>query len=71
MNMALITGDNQQIRLATLIETAESHYAFATPAYLNSAFPDVQPILFRDWFTSKLNSNLKYRALSYPDADNG
>jgi hypothetical protein len=59
MNMAQITGDNQQTRLATLIETSESHYDFATPAYLNSAFPELQPIEFRAWFISKLNPRLK------------
>jgi hypothetical protein len=52
-----MAGDSlRQPRLATMIETAESHYDFATPAYLNAAFPDIQPITFRDWFISKLNT---------------
>jgi hypothetical protein len=56
--MAQMAGDSlRQPRLATMIETAESHYDFATPAYLNQAFPDILPITFRDWFISKLVSS--------------
>ncbi|KAF1962299.1 NAD(P)-binding protein [Byssothecium circinans] len=51
MTMAQMAGDVlKQRRLATLIETAEGHYDLATPAYLNSAFPDIQPVSFRQWF---------------------
>lgn len=51
MTMAQVAGDVlKQRRLATLIETAESHYDCATPAYLNSAFPDIQPTGFARWF---------------------
>jgi len=59
MTMAQMAGDSiKQPRLATMIETAESHYDFATPAYLNTAFPDLSPISFRNWFSSKRNPRL-------------
>jgi hypothetical protein len=59
MTMAQMAGDSpRQPRLATMIETSESHYDFATPAYLNATFPDLIPITFRDWLTSKLNPRL-------------
>lgn len=55
MTMAQMEGDVlKQRRLAALIETAEGRYDYSTPAYLNSAFPDVQPLPFRHWFQSKL-----------------
>lgn len=50
--MAELAGDGQkQRRLYNLIATAEGRFDFATPAYLNSQFPDIRPIAFRDWFT--------------------
>jgi hypothetical protein len=53
ITMAQMAGDvARQRRLTTLIETAEGHYDCATPAYLNSAFPDVQPMTFQQWFLS-------------------
>lgn len=54
MTMAQIQGDVlRQRRLATLIETAEGHYDYANPAYLNTMYPEVQPTSFRSWFSSK------------------
>ncbi|CAI6332742.1 unnamed protein product [Periconia digitata] len=51
MTMAQMAGDAlKQRRLATLIETAENRYDCATPAYLNAAFPDIQPTSFSHWF---------------------
>ncbi|KAF2654592.1 NAD(P)-binding protein [Lophiostoma macrostomum CBS 122681] len=52
LTMAQMGGDvPRQRRLMTLVATAEGRYDFATPAYLNSQCPRVQPISFRDWFT--------------------
>lgn len=54
MTMAQIAGDTpKQRKLATLIETAENNYAFTSPAYLNSLFPDIVPMSFQNWFTRK------------------
>lgn len=51
LTLAQMEGDvPQQRRLQTLIATAEGRYDFATPAYLNSQFPDIRPITFQDWF---------------------
>ncbi|KAF2262861.1 hypothetical protein CC78DRAFT_497822 [Lojkania enalia] len=51
LTLAQMAGDHQRQRcLYNLIATAEGRYDFATPAYLNTCFPDVQPIRFRDWF---------------------
>lgn len=51
MTMAQMEGDvPKQRRLATLLATAEGRYDFAPPAYLNTLFPDIRPIAFRDWF---------------------
>jgi len=45
-----MAGDIQRTnRLHMLIATAEGRFDFQTPAYLNAAFPDVQPISFQDW----------------------
>lgn len=55
MTMAQMAGDTpKQRKLATLIETSENRYSFPAPAYLNSLFPDIVPMRFRSWFTSKL-----------------
>ncbi|KAF2122635.1 hypothetical protein BDV96DRAFT_608596 [Lophiotrema nucula] len=52
LTMAQMEGDLQrQRRLLALIATAEGRYDYTTPAYLNSYFPDLHPIGFRDWFT--------------------
>lgn len=52
MTMAQMAGDPyKQRKLATLLETAENRYQFASPAYLNSLFPDIVPVSFRSWFT--------------------
>ena len=52
MTMAQMAGDVQrQRRLFTLIATAEGRYDYAIPAYLNTQFPDIRPMTFRDWFT--------------------
>lgn len=53
MTMAQMAGDTQkQRKLAALIETSENHYAFASPAYLNTLFPDIVPIRFHSWFSN-------------------
>ncbi|KAL5415765.1 hypothetical protein PMIN03_002541 [Paraphaeosphaeria minitans] len=50
--MAQIAGEtSKQRKLATLIETSENRYQFASPAYLNSLFPHIVPMSFRSWFT--------------------
>ncbi|KAF9739124.1 isoflavone reductase [Paraphaeosphaeria minitans] len=52
MTMAQIAGEtSKQRKLATLIETSENRYQFASPAYLNSLFPHIVPMSFRSWFT--------------------
>jgi len=54
LTMAQIAGDTpKQRRFATLIETAENRYSYASPAYLNSLFADITPMTFRNWFLSK------------------
>ncbi|KAF2126949.1 hypothetical protein P153DRAFT_377869 [Dothidotthia symphoricarpi CBS 119687] len=51
IHMAQMAGDvPTQRRLATLGATAEGRYDFASPAYLNTCFPDIRPVAFRDWF---------------------
>lgn len=51
MGIAQIEGQTtRQRQIAALLATAEGRYDFAVPAYLNSLFPDVQPMRFRDWF---------------------
>ncbi|KAF1965976.1 NAD(P)-binding protein [Bimuria novae-zelandiae CBS 107.79] len=53
MTMAQMAGDTpKQRKLATLIETSENRYAFTSPGYLNSVFPDIAPMSFRSWFTN-------------------
>ena len=55
--MAQLSGDTtKKRRLAPLLATAEGRYDFAMPAYLNSLYPDIQPIRFRDWFVHNWNS---------------
>ncbi|ORY14420.1 hypothetical protein BCR34DRAFT_232429 [Clohesyomyces aquaticus] len=52
LTLAQVEGDvPRQKRIFTLIATAEGRYDFANPAYLNTQFPDIRPISFRDWFT--------------------
>ncbi|KAF2470189.1 NAD(P)-binding protein [Lindgomyces ingoldianus] len=52
LSLAQMEGDvRRQRRLFTLIATAEGRYDFANPAYLNTQFPDIRPMSFRDWFT--------------------
>ena len=61
MTMAQMAGDVfKQRRLATLIETAEGHYDLASPAYLNTAFPDIKPLSFQMWFRSEWDSFLLF-----------
>lgn len=51
LTLAQLSSDvAKQTRLFALIATAEGHYDFAQPAYLNSQFPDIHPERFRDWF---------------------
>ncbi|KAH7385929.1 hypothetical protein BKA66DRAFT_65095 [Pyrenochaeta sp. MPI-SDFR-AT-0127] len=51
MTMAQMGGDTlKERRLAPLLATAEGRYDFAVPAHLNSVFPDIRPIAFRNWF---------------------
>lgn len=51
--MAQMVGDvPKQRRLLTLLATAEGHYDFAAPGYLNTQFPDIHNsrIRFQNWF---------------------
>lgn len=68
--MAQMEGDTaRQRRLAPLLATAEGRYDFAVPAYLNSIYPDIQPMRFRDWFLHNWASvpwTLQLSASGYP-----
>lgn len=51
MEVARLAGDTTtQRRLAPVHATAEGRYDFVVPAYLNSIYPDIHPIRFKDWF---------------------
>lgn len=55
--MAQMAADfPRQRKLQTLIATAEGKYDFATPAYLNSRFPNIRPTRFQDWFLNNWQS---------------
>ena len=51
LTLAQMAGDvPRQRRLSTLIATAEGRYDFASPAYLNTQFPEIRPVSFQTWF---------------------
>ena len=55
--LALANAQQDQgriLRLHALLATAEGRYDFSQPN-MNRAFPDVQPMPFRDWFIAKWN----------------
>ncbi|KAF2014777.1 NAD(P)-binding protein [Aaosphaeria arxii CBS 175.79] len=57
LTMAQLQSDiPRQRRLPPVIATAEGRFDFATPALLNTYFPDIQTVGFRDWFSREWGS---------------
>ncbi|KAF3046954.1 hypothetical protein E8E12_009249 [Didymella heteroderae] len=49
--LSITSNPTQQQRIATHLATAEGRYDFATPAYLNSMYPDVVVMSLHHWLT--------------------